>query len=146
MRQQQHHSGERRPSSRVPGRRRGFTLIEVLVVVVVLATLMSVALPLYLGAVADSERSVCRANMQTIANAEQSHRVHHPTHVFTTILTNLHPDLNAIPICPLGGSYSVVIASGTETANNGHLVPAGGIIVHCSEPTHGVYAPSIDSD
>src|SRR5207244_4243056 len=100
--------GERRPTQRLFRQRQGFTLIEVLVVVVVLATLMSVALPLYLGAVSDSERAVCRANMQTIANAEQSHRVHHPTHVFTTTLTALHPDLNAVPICPLGGTYSVI--------------------------------------
>ena len=49
--------------------RRGFTLIELLVVVLILAILMSVALPLYLSAVGDSQKKTCRANLQTIANA-----------------------------------------------------------------------------
>src|SRR5882757_1201559 len=55
--------------------RRGFTLIELLVVVLILAVLMAVSIPLYLSAVADSQKKTCRANMQTIANAVQAARV-----------------------------------------------------------------------
>jgi len=55
--------------------RRGFTLIELLVVVLILSILMAVALPLYLSAVADSQKKTCRANMQTIANAALAARV-----------------------------------------------------------------------
>jgi len=55
--------------------RRGFTLIELLVVVLILAVLMAVSIPLYLSAVADSQKKTCRANMQTIANAVQASRV-----------------------------------------------------------------------
>src|SRR3954463_10827361 len=55
--------------------RRGFTLIELLVVVLILAVLMAVSIPLYLSAVADSQKKTCRANMQTIANAVQAGRV-----------------------------------------------------------------------
>ena len=47
--------------------RRGFTLIELLVVVLILSILMSIALPLYLSAEADSEKKTCRSNLQTIA-------------------------------------------------------------------------------
>jgi prepilin-type N-terminal cleavage/methylation domain-containing protein len=36
--------------------KRGFTLIELLVTVLILAILMAIALPLYLQAIADSER------------------------------------------------------------------------------------------
>jgi len=52
---------------------RGFTLVELLVVVLILAILMAVALPLYLKAASNSERRVCRENMRSIANAEQSY-------------------------------------------------------------------------
>ena len=41
--------------------RKGFTLIELLVVVLILAILMAVAMPLYLSAVADSQKKTCRA-------------------------------------------------------------------------------------
>ena len=62
-------------------KKSGFTLIELLVVVLILAILMAVALPLYLSAVADSQRKTCRANLQTIANAEQAAYVlHHLYH------------------------------------------------------------------
>src|SRR5258708_13313904 len=53
-------------------KKSGFTLIELLVVVLILAILMAVALPLYLSAVADSQRKTCRANLQTIADAVQA--------------------------------------------------------------------------
>ncbi len=82
--------------------RKGFTLIELLVVVLILAILMAVAMPLYLSAVADSQRKTCRANMQTIANAVQAARVKTGASNYTALVTggvttvNL-PDLSAAP-------------------------------------------------
>jgi len=62
--------------------RKGFTLIELLIVILILAVLMAVALPLYLGAVSDSEKKTARANMQTIANALQSAKVKDTAHAY----------------------------------------------------------------
>src|ERR1041385_289155 len=126
-------------------KRRAFTLIELLIVILVLAILMAVALPLYLAAVSDSQVKTCRANMQTISNAEAAWKTSDPTHTYTTTLTNLNANLGATPVCPSGGAYSVTIATGTETANNGTAVPAGGLIVACTAAGHGVFAPGIDS-
>ena len=123
--------------------RRGFTLIELLIVILVLAILMAVALPLYLAAVADSQVKTCRANMQTIANAEAAWKTSDSAHAYTTVLTNLNSNLGATPVCPSGGTYSVTIGSGN--ANNGTPVPAGGLLVACSASGHGVFAPGIDS-
>ncbi len=124
----------------------GFTLIELLIVILVLSVLMAIALPLYVAAVAQSQRTVCRSNMQTIANGEQAFRARDSLHEYTTNLANLPLDLGSIPICPEGGSYSVEISDGTATANNGQVVQDGSVVVHCSLPTHGVFAPSIDSE
>lgn len=124
-----------------------FTLIELLVVIVVLATLMAVALPLYLGAVTQSEVATCRTNMQTIANAEVAYRARNfPTHSWTTNISNLAIDLVVPPHCVRGGTYSVEVATGTQVAQNGNPVPSGGIIVSCSITEHGVFAPSIDTE
>src|SRR5579863_7029899 len=89
--------------------RRGFTLIELLVVVLILAILMAVALPLYLSAVADSQKKTCRANMQTIANAVAAARVRSGATDFTALIaggvtTGNIPDLAAVPVCPSGGT------------------------------------------
>src|SRR6266852_5143345 len=99
--------------------RKGFTLIELLIVILVLAILMAVALPLYLAAVTDSQVKTCRANMQTISNAEAAFKTSDPAHLYTTILSSLNPNLGATPVCPSGGTYSVAISTGALTANNG---------------------------
>lgn len=121
-------------------RRRGFTLVELLVVVLILATLMSVALPLYISAVNDSQLKACRANMQTIANAVQAARVKTLASSYTAIVssgintTNL-PDLGSVPTCPNGGTYTLA----TTTA---------GFSVTCSfsgPPSHGSFQPGVDS-
>jgi type IV pilus assembly protein PilA len=128
------------------GRRKGFTLIELLVVILVLAILMAVALPLYLGAVSDSQLKTCRANMQTIANAEQAYRTQSSTRNYTTDLNDaiILANLGAVPVCPSGGTYSVAISDGSSQSN-GQTVPSGGLIISCSADGHGTFAPGIDS-
>ena len=123
-------------------RRRGFTLIELLVVVLILAILMSVALPLYLSAVADSEKKSCRANLQTISNAVQAAKVRtRATAYFTGTVnaaacdpnTGTLADLQSAPICPNAGIYSVAIGG------------TGPYTVSCSIATHGSFTPGVDS-
>lgn len=124
--------------------RKGFTLIELLIVILVLAILMAVALPLYLAAVSDSQVKTCRANMQTIANAEAAFKTQDSAHLYTTVLSDLNANLGATPICPSGGTYSVTIASGGGGTSNGKAVPDGGLIVACDAVGHGTFAPGID--
>src|SRR5258708_20419337 len=91
--------------------RRGFTLIELLVVVLILAILMSVALPLYLSAVGDSQKKTCRANLQTIANSITAAKVKGLLADYSSfagaVSTAKEPDLQAVPICPTAGAYTV---------------------------------------
>ena len=120
--------------------KRGFTLIELLVTVLILAILMAIALPLYLSAIADSERKTCRANLQTIANAEMAYRVRTRTG-FTTSILDLVPDLAAVPKCPTNNAYSVA------------LTPATSFTVSCSNTLHNAggggepngYSPGLNS-
>jgi type IV pilus assembly protein PilA len=110
--------------------RRGFTLIELLVVILLLGILMVIALPVYNGAVADTNRRTCRANMQTIANAERSYFSRSTARVYTTDLTAagaLSADLGAIPKCPQGGAYSITDGAGTALTAASTL-----FTVHCS--------------
>ena len=127
------------------GRNAGFTLIELLIVILVLSILMAVALPLYLAAVDDSKLKSCRANMQTIGGAEQAYKTAGPSHVFTTNLADLAPNLGATPTCPSGGTYRVTISNGTRRGRrNLRNVPAGGIVIDCSATGHDRFAPGVD--
>lgn len=129
--------------------RKGFTLIELLVVVLILAILMAVALPLYLSAVADSQTKVCRANMQTIANAVQAARVKGVLADYSTFSGNVtvakEPDLQAVPSCPTGGAYTVDITGPTvKDSNNADVtLPAGSFAVTCSSPGHYSFIPGV---
>jgi type IV pilus assembly protein PilA len=124
--------------------RKGFTLVELLVVVLILAILMSVALPLYLSAVTDAQRKTCRANMQTIANAVQANKVktlaaNYSTFMgsITTGTTGNEPDLNSVPVCPNGGSYTIVNGNSGDTST---------FKVNCSTSGHGTFQPGVDSN
>jgi type IV pilus assembly protein PilA len=122
--------------------RRGFTLIELLVVVLILSILMSIALPLYLSAVSDSQKKTCRANLQTIANCVQGARVKTNALDYGTLITggvtiaNL-PDLFAVPLCPNGGTYTLLDgSSGSATTFK----------VKCSIGVHGTFEPGVDNN
>jgi type IV pilus assembly protein PilA len=130
------------PKQMAHRRRRGFTLVELLVVVLILAILMSLALPLYLSAVANSERRTCRANMQTIANAVQAGRVKHVDSDYSAFIaggvnTTTLPDLPQIPLCPLGGTYTLA---------NGSTGDAKSFKVICSVTDHGTFEPGVDNN
>ncbi len=112
--------------------------------ILVLAILMAVALPLYLAAVSDSQVKTCRANMQTIANAEAAFKTQDTSHTYTTALSDLGANLGQTPVCPSGGTYSVAIAASGATSN-GKSVPVGGLIISCSVSGHGTFAPGVDS-
>jgi type IV pilus assembly protein PilA len=121
--------------------RRGYTLVELLTVMLILGVLMDVALPLYLNVLDDSKKKVCRSNMETIANAVQASHVKLRTANYTPLIAagvttaNL-PDLTSIPQCPYGGIYSLA---------NGSSGSGSTFQVSCSIVAHGKYEPGVDS-
>jgi prepilin-type N-terminal cleavage/methylation domain-containing protein len=114
---------------------RGFTLVEVLVVCLILGVLTAVAIPLYFKSVDDSETNACKTNMDSIAAAVQANKAKAGGGSFwvgtvdSTATASDGPlaDLHlALPECPAGPGdlYSV-------SSDN-----AGGFIVRCSNPRH----------
>ena len=131
--------------------RQGFTLVEMLVVILVLSVLLAIALPLYLNAVSDAGKKSCRANMQTISNAAEAARVRMGSADFTAILaTNRYgidvdpadesigalTDLQAIPVCPNNGVYSL---------RRGNTRNSTTFRVRCRGANHGTFQPGVDS-
>lgn len=133
---------------RTRGNRKGFTLVELLVVVLILAILMAVALPLYLGAIANSERATARANMQTIANANQAYRL--STGAFAADITALLSggDLTAVA-GPGTRTYNLVSSGSCDHDANGstadQAIPSGSFAVTSSETSDGCFIPGVST-
>jgi len=133
--------------SRLTTRRRirGFTLVELLVVVLILSILMGIAMPLFLQAVANSQYRTCRANMQTIANAVQAAKLETGATNYATLITGgvtiaSLPDLIAVPVCPNGGVYSLANGNSASTAT---------FQVACSyigTYTHSTFQPGVNNN
>src|SRR4051794_3045302 len=94
--------------------RRGFSLLEVLFSVVILAVLTAVAIPLYQGTKSNAQTKTCLNNMKAICAAEGVYA--NTNGVYTSTLANLvGSGLAAVPTCPAGGTYTVTLASGALT-------------------------------
>ena len=123
---------------------KAFTLTEMLTVILIISVLMTIAFPIYLNAVDDSRKKICRANLQTIANAVMAARVKSPALDFSALIaggvtTSNIPDLTSVPICPNGGTYTLANGSSSTTVT---------FQVKCNATyplTHGKFEPGFDN-
>jgi prepilin-type N-terminal cleavage/methylation domain-containing protein len=92
------------------GGRRGFTLIEVMMVTAIISILLSVAMPSWLSARTHARAAACAKQLRTIQVAKEQYAMRYKL-PGTAALTfaNLVSDglLNQTPVCPDGFSYTL---------------------------------------
>jgi type II secretion system protein G len=125
---------------------RGFTLIEMMVVVAIIAILAALLMPNFSRARAQAQTATCIANLKTIGTALELYYTDHqyyPTATMQTIdkqylqgtSSPLNGYLNQVPVDPAaGGSGSYEFSTQSTTGNNG----VAGYEVWCP----GVHDPS----
>ena len=99
--------------------------IEALAATLFIAILAAVAVPMYLATVEEPMERACRANMQTIASAEEAWKESNAGHGYTTNLIDLNDQMGSIPGCPLKGNYRITISG------------SGRLSIYCSKRRHG---------
>jgi type IV pilus assembly protein PilA len=112
---------------------RGFTFVELLAVVLVLAVLAAVAIPIYMNSRRASAARTCRANIGTIARAASAFALRNSGYPLTVAALNGVPEgLETDIRCPLTQTNRYVIA----TTAGGTTAPTSGdgpIFINCQD-------------
>jgi len=114
----------------------GFTLVELMVVVLIIGILVAIGIPVFNSAEANAEKKACYGNQRTIEGAYQTYRadaaeadVEATFTDYASVMLALTPKyVKASPLCTTGGSYSL------ESAN-----PTAAITLVCSASGHGTH-------
>ena len=101
----------------------GFTLIELMVVVVIIGILVAIAVPLYNNVQNNARQNACDANVRTISGAAAMYVAQYPANSFPTDIQAdlVGPFLQQMPTCPFGGTYTVNGTTGIASCD--HVAP-----------------------
>lgn len=98
--------------------RKGFTLVEMMIVVLIIGILISIALPNFMRARENARLRACVANMKQIQSAIEQWGMETKASGDTAVPTDLNAYnnwLKTIPTCPSGGIYTITGTLNTYT-------------------------------
>lgn len=87
---------------------RGFTLVELMVVVVIIGVLTAIAIPVYNASTEKAEAGACKANLRMIDSAIQQYKMNNDGNPPASIKEDLGDYFLDEPKCPSGGTYDIV--------------------------------------
>ena len=88
--------------------RKGVTLVELLIVVLILGALAAIAVPRIIGGATTAKTNACNTNVDLINTAMELYYANNDSYPSLAVLfadTNYFPD--GTPVCPFGVSYTL---------------------------------------
>lgn len=108
--------------------RHGFTLVEIMIVVLIIGILLAIAVPNFIKARESSRTKSCIANLKQVDSAKEQYAMDNKLNDGATVaigdLAGTGKYMKSTPECPSNGSYTVNNI-GTNPACNisGHTLP-----------------------
>lgn len=112
---------------------KGFTLVEILIVVAIMGILLAVAVPHFMKAREGSHARACQSNLKQTLGAKErwamdNNRSASDTPVWADLVGGF---LKVIPVCPGGGNYTIggldelptCTVGGVRGEFNAHVLP-----------------------
>ena len=105
-------------------RRKGFTLVEIMIVVAIIGLLAAIAIPNFVRARAQAQQQACIANLKQIEGATQVWLLDIAGSTLAAVVwADLVPNyIKRQPTCPGGGTYTINTDPPTCTVA-GHTLP-----------------------
>jgi prepilin-type N-terminal cleavage/methylation domain-containing protein len=105
----------------IRSRKGGFTLIEIMIVVLIIGILLAIAVPNFVKARDTSRTKACIANLKQIDDAQQQWAMDNKfdsTHaVALTDLCGAGLYIDTAPQCPAGGNYTLTTVDAVPTCD-----------------------------
>ncbi len=107
-------------------RKRGFTLIEIMIVVLIIGILMAIAVPNFVKARTQSRQNSCIASLKQVDAAKEQWAMDNRKNTGDTpVWGDLTPTyVRTQPVCPAGGTYTINAIGTLPVCNQaGHVLP-----------------------
>ncbi|MCL4283539.1 MAG: prepilin-type N-terminal cleavage/methylation domain-containing protein [Fimbriimonadaceae bacterium] len=99
------------PGTQLFMRKRGFTLVEIMIVVLIIGIILSIAVPQWIRARERSQARACVSNLRQIESAKEQHAMENNLpEGAPCAMADIWPiyiKLSTEPDCPSGGVYTV---------------------------------------
>lgn len=112
-------------------RKQGFTLVEIMIVVMIIGLLAAIALPGFARARTSAQRNACINNLRMLVDAQDQYAIeNNRSTADSAVMGDLTPYLRGelVPVCPAGGTYAPGATLGenptcTLGGSLGHALP-----------------------
>ena len=110
-------------------RRKGFTLVEIMIVVAIIGLLAAIAIPNFMGARTSARKQACIATLKQIEGAKEIWALDfNKSDTDTPTASDLYGTgkyIKTTPVCPSNGTYSIGPISNAPTCTiTGHALPS----------------------